>query len=200
MKTKLIGITGGIGSGKSFLSRALERVGYAVYDTDEQAKKLINENESVRIAIRHLLGEKAYQNDVYNRQYVASLVFEQPDLLSQLNAIVHPVVREDLQKWVEEQHQSIVFVESAIMFQSGLAKFCDAIIYVTAPRDLRIERVVKRNNVSVEQVVQRIDNQLSEEEILVQLQSFRHLIIKSNNTRTEESLVSEVEHFLTILS
>ncbi len=199
MKTKLIGITGGIGSGKSFLSRALQGVGYLVYDCDVQAKRIINENEHVRMAITHLFGEKAYKNGVYNTQYIASLVFEQPDLLLQLNAIVHPAVREDLQKWVLEQQKNILFVESAIMIQSGLVQLCEAIILVTAPLELRIERVAKRSNLSLEQVRQRIATQLSDKELLVQFKQSQCLTLINDQDTTELSLLKEVEIFLTTL-
>lgn len=135
----MIGITGGIGSGKSTIARELARQGFAVYDCDLEAKRIITQDPDVRKAIIALLGEEAFVDGQYNTQYVARRVFDQPDLLVQLNAIVHPKVTADLLSKKPD------FVESAILFEAGLNHLCDKIIVVDAPEEVRISRTISRD-------------------------------------------------------
>ena len=145
----IIGITGGIGSGKSTIARALAARGYAVYDCDKEAKRIIAENHDVQQQIIALLGEEAFtinpslseaeQSVIYNTSYVAQRVFAEPELLERLNQIVHPAVKEDI---LEKQPD---FVESAILYEAGLDAICDKIFVIEAPEDIRIARTIARD-------------------------------------------------------
>ena len=135
----MIGITGGIGSGKSTIAQALRQRGFSVYDCDEEAKRIIVEDEAVRKAIVGLFGENAYVDGRYNTAYVAQRVFEDGALREQLNAIVHPAVEQDIR--VKQPD----FVESAILYESGLDKMCAKVIVVDAPEEIRLARTLNRN-------------------------------------------------------
>lgn len=135
----IIGITGGIGSGKSTIARELAKRGYTVYDCDQEAKRIIAENADVQQEIIDLLGEESFVDGIYNRAYVAKRVFEDSRLLEALNAIVHPAVGLDIMKRKPD------FVESAILYESGLDILCDRIIVVDAPEKIRIARTLNRN-------------------------------------------------------
>lgn len=164
-KPLIIGITGGIGGGKSTLSKLLRDRGYFVYDTDLEAKRLQNENTVVRQKLIELFGDEIYSKNELNRKKLANLVFKDSNLLSKLNNIVHPIVRLDFKHWIElHKQERYLFVESAIMFESGFYELVDKIIVVTAPEEIRINRVVKRDHVTPEQVKARIANQIPEEE------------------------------------
>ena len=135
----MIGITGGIGSGKSRISRELIRRGYSVYDCDREAKRIIVENPDVRKAIISLLGSEAFNGAQYNTVYVAKKVFGHKELLESINKIVHPAVKEDI---VAKQPD---FVESAILYEAGIDTLCERIIVIDAPEDIRIERTIGRD-------------------------------------------------------
>ena len=135
----IIGITGGIGSGKSTIARALAARGYAVYDCDKEAKRIIAENKDVQQQIIALLGEEAFIEGGYNTAYVAQRVFREPELLERLNHIVHPAVKEDILKKQPD------FVESAILYEAGLDAICDKIFVIEAPEDIRIARTIARD-------------------------------------------------------
>ncbi len=140
----IIGLTGGIGSGKSFLAQALAQRGFAIYDCDREAKRIIAENKDVQAAIKDLLGEEAFIEGTYNTAYVAKRVFAEPQLLEKLNKIVHPAVKADILSPFTS-HLSPLFVESAILFESGLDQLCDKIVVVTAPEEVRIARTIARD-------------------------------------------------------
>lgn len=136
---QIVGITGGIGSGKSTIAQALRQRGFTVYDCDREAKRIIVEDAEVRQAIVGLLGEKAYVDGKYNTAYVAQRVFEDAGLRGQLNAIVHPAVEQDIR--VKQPD----FVESAILYESGLDQLCEKVIVVDAPEEIRLARTLNRN-------------------------------------------------------
>ena len=138
----LIGITGGIGSGKSTVLRVIAEQGYPVYDCDAQAKRIIAEDSAVRRQLTDLFGAEAYKGGTYQTQYVASQVFADPDRLARLNAIVHPAVARDICAWAEGQR--LAFVESAILVSSGISRLCDAVVCIAAPEAVRVERVIRR--------------------------------------------------------
>jgi len=162
----VIGITGGIGSGKSTLSKRLREAGYAVYDTDSAARRLQNENTEIRHQISTLFGAEAYTDNVLNRKYIAGIVFQQSELLRRLNAIVHPAVRADFKIWAElHSGESLLFLECAILFEGEFHRLVDKIILVTAPQSIRIQRVVKRDGLTQSQVLERINNQLTDTEM-----------------------------------
>jgi len=164
----LIGLTGGIGSGKSTVAKALEGLGYPVYDTDREAKRIIVENTVVRSQIEYLFGSDVYEGDRYCTEKVAAQVFADRSLLQKLNAIVHPAVCFDVRHWAirrqQEQPDGLCFVECAILFESGISEECDRIVEVTAPMETRILRTMLRDGASREQVERRIASQMSEEE------------------------------------
>lgn len=135
----IIGLTGGIGSGKSTIAQELAKRGFVIYDCDREAKRIIAKESEVQQAIIALLGEEAFVKGIYNTAYVAKQVFEDPERLAALNAIVHPKVREDILKRKPD------FIESAIFFEAGLDAICDKIVVVEAPEDVRIERVIARD-------------------------------------------------------
>ncbi len=153
----LVGITGGIGSGKSTIVQALAARGYAVYDCDREAKRIIVENAEVRKAIIALLGTEAFVpspqhpfTGSYNTSYVSQRVFAEPELLQQLNAIVHPAVKEDIRVQssevrVQNSEFSVLFVESAILFEAGIDSLCDRIVVVDAPEEIRLQRTIERD-------------------------------------------------------
>ena len=153
----LVGITGGIGSGKSTIVQVLAARGYAVYDCDREAKRIILENAEVRKAIIALLGTEAFVpspqhpfTGSYNTSYVSQRVFAEPELLQQLNAIVHPAVKEDIRVQssevrVQNSEFSVLFVESAILFEAGIDSLCDRIVVVDAPEEVRLQRTIARD-------------------------------------------------------
>ena len=143
----IVGLTGGIGSGKSYIAQALAQRGFAVYDCDREAKRIISENKDIQAAIIDLLGEEAFiyhqSSIIYNTEYVAKRVFADPKLLNELNKIVHPAVKEDILSRTHSLTPS--FIESAILFESGLDQLCDKIVVVTAPEEVRIARTIARD-------------------------------------------------------
>lgn len=164
-KPVLVGITGGIGGGKSTLSGRLMHAGYCVYNSDLRARVLQQENPGLVNSIKQLLGDDAYTGTgELNRPLVASRVFSDTSLLDALNKLVHPVVRADLQHWIQTHHaEKILFVESAIMYESGLVGLMDKVILMTASEEERIRRVMKRDHITAEQVKARMQNQLSDD-------------------------------------
>ena len=135
----MIGLTGGIGSGKSTIAKELAKRGFAIYDCDLEAKRIIAEDKAVQQAIINLLGQDAFVNGIYNTAYVAQRVFEDPELLHRLNGIVHPKVKEDICLRKPD------FVESAILFEAGIDALCDKIVIVEAPEEIRIARTINRD-------------------------------------------------------
>ncbi|PKP35658.1 MAG: dephospho-CoA kinase [Bacteroidetes bacterium HGW-Bacteroidetes-15] len=162
-----VGITGGIGSGKSLVCKIISSLGYPVYHADAEAKKLTKSHPQIISAMKKLFGEDIYIDGELNRKRVGELVFNDSPLLQKLNGIIHPVVAQDFCNWVSNNSQSrLVFKEAAILFESGAYKQVDTIVAVWAPKDLRISRVCKRDGVSFEEVLKRINNQMEDEELI----------------------------------
>ena len=161
--TKIVGLTGGIGSGKSTIAAYFKKRGVPVYIADDEAKKIMNDPEVVK-KVQSVFDENIIENKQLNRKKIAELVFSSPEQLKKLNSIVHPEVKKHFLDWVKK-HEKHPFVikEAAILFESGTYKDCDKIILVTAPEALKIARVMKRDNVSREQVLERMKNQWSDE-------------------------------------
>lgn len=159
----IIGITGGIGSGKSAIARQLSLMGYFVYDTDREAKRLIVSDAQVRQQISTLFGPEVYQDGVYQTHIVAKRVFEQQQsTLAELNAIVHPAVRADIRSCLASYaHKTSImaFVECAILYEAGIDQLCDMVVAVTAPEQLRIERTIARDHTDIEKVRARMHAQ-----------------------------------------
>lgn len=163
MNSIKIGITGGIGSGKSTIAYLVEQMGFPVFYADKEAQDIINNDFVVQQQLIQLLGNDSFTNRKYNRPYVAKLVFNNPELLKQLNHIVHPAVLNRFKQWSEQQQNRFVFLESAILFESGWESYFDIIINVEASIPTRIERVRHRDNLSYEQIRARIANQMSDD-------------------------------------
>lgn len=160
-----IGITGGIGSGKTTVCKIFQTLGIPVYDADSEAKKLMNSHPELVNAIKHTFGEGAYGADgQLERQYLASRVFNNEEALNQLNGIVHPVVIQAAIDWAEAQDAPYTIKEAALMFQSGSYVHNDVNVVVAAPDELRISRVTKRDGLTEEQVRARMDKQWPQDE------------------------------------
>ena len=160
---KIIGITGGIGSGKTTVAKMFESFGIPVYYADDEAKALMNRSKTIKKKLVALLGDSAYENEKINRKYIASKVFNHQDLLKKINAIVHPKVKVHFEKWLKKQDSSYVLKESAIIFENNLQSHYDAIILVVADKHKRIDRVMKRDHLTKEQVQAIIKNQYSDQ-------------------------------------
>lgn len=164
VKTKIIGLTGGIGSGKTTIANYIQSKGIPVYISDDEAKKVMELPEIIH-KINSTFNDDITTNNVLDRAKLASIVFSKPEKLKQLNAIVHPAVKVHFDNWVvQHQNYPIIVKEAAILFESGSYKDCDAVISVITPLETRIERVIKRDNTTKEKVLQRINNQLSDED------------------------------------
>lgn len=157
-----IGITGGIGSGKSMVAKVFEHLGIPVYKADTAAKSLMNEDPALRTAIISLFGPEAYQNGQLNRSYISSLVFNDRKKLDALNAIVHPATIQYGKDWMNRQSAPYILKEAALIFESGTQDELDYVIGVSAPLSLRVHRVMNRDHITREQVLQRMGNQLDE--------------------------------------
>jgi dephospho-CoA kinase len=161
---KIIGLTGGIGSGKSYISSLFLQMGIPVYNSDCRARELTDTNPEITQALSNRYGFDIYINGKLNRPLVARRVFSDKEELKWLNHIVHPIVKVDFEDWKKRQYSPYIIREAAILIESGTYTDCSSIIVVQAPVNLRIERVIKRDNLTKEQVLQRMANQLSDEE------------------------------------
>jgi len=158
-----IGLTGGIGSGKSTVAKIFETFGIPVYYADTAAKKLMNSNEELKQKIKLHYGEAAYKNDQLDRKYLADIVFNSPEKLELLNTLIHPVTIIDAEEWLQKQVTPYSIKEAALLFESGAAENLDYIIGVYAPQDLRIKRVIKRDGLSADEIWKRMNRQVNEE-------------------------------------
>lgn len=160
-----IGITGGIGSGKSVVSHLLELMGVPVYISDVKARSLMLKDGQIRQGLINLLGEDVYMNQELNKQLLASYLFANPSHAALVNALVHPRVKEDYRHWTKEQLCCpLVGIESAILFEAGFQEEVDVVVMVYAPEEVRIIRAMQRDAVSYEDVVKRVRSQISDEE------------------------------------
>ena len=187
---KVIGLTGGIGSGKSTIARLFAALGIAVYDSDTEAKKLINTSAEIKKRIVEVFGAEAYAEGVYNRAYMADIVFRNPDKLAVLNSIVHPVLADDFNQWVALQTSPYVIKEAAILFESGSYKNCDFIITVTAPEALRISRCMSRDGSTEAQVRARMAQQWTDAQRI----ALSDAVIENINLEETEKRVRELNN------
>ena len=158
-----VGLTGGIGSGKSTVAQIFEVLGIPVYYADMAAKKIMNEDEDLRSAITNIFGEPAYTNNILDRKYISSIVFSDPAKLEQLNALVHPATKKDGEAWMQQQTSPYAIHEAALIFEAKVSDRLDLVIGVSSPIELRIKRAMERDKVSREEVLKRMDQQLDEE-------------------------------------
>lgn len=165
VSTKIIGITGGIGSGKSTVSKFIEEAGYPVYYSDIRAKTIVNDNLPLKQQIKELLGENAYDEDgLYNQKYVSDLVFENDELLLNLNALIHPAVKIDFENWVIQQMTPFVFKETALLFELKLNESCFKSLLITADDNCRLKRVMDRDDKTYREVESVMLKQMPEKD------------------------------------
>lgn len=158
-----IGITGGIGSGKTTFCQVLEVLGFPVFYSDLEAKKLMMENEEVRFKVIELFGSEAYNKNGINRSFIANQIFSNPALKDKMNAIIHPAVRNHFANWKASQKSDLVFNEAAILFETGSYKQNDKNVLVIADESTRIKRIKIRDNASDEEIKKRMENQWKDE-------------------------------------
>ena len=189
---KRIGLTGGIGSGKSYIAGVLEKMGYPVYYSDEQAKVLTDTHPEIRAGLISRFGTSIYSEETLNRKELAAHIFKsEPDRIF-VNQLIHPVVRADFDRWCAEQHTALVFNEAAILFETGAYQQFDATVLVIAPHELRMQRIIERDRCTVEQAAARMKSQWSDEQ-KIQLAT---VVITSNG---ELPLVSQIERVILTL-
>jgi dephospho-CoA kinase len=189
----LIGITGGIGSGKSTIAKQLRKMGYAVYDTDSEAKRLIVENKAVREQMEQLFGKEVYADGVYQTALVAQRVFADKGLLAQLNAIVHPAVKVDILQYLTSNSVSdLLFIECAILYQAGFDTLCDKVVAVTAPEEVRLARVIARDHSTMDKVRARMRAQSADRDLLR-----ADIVINNDGTRPISALCEDIIRQLT---
>ena len=190
----VVGLTGGIGSGKTTVAKLLEKEGIPVYYSDDRAKFLMQNSDKIRIELKAEFGDEVFNIDGLNREYLSKIVFGDKSKLKVLNSIVHPVVADDFQNWVDNQKSKIVVKEAAILFESGAYANCDITVTVHTDVEERIERVQKRDGVSREQVMSRINNQWTDN----QRNEMADIIIKNNDvdptTENVDKLVIELNN------
>ena len=190
--TKIIGLTGGIGSGKTTIANEFLSLGIPVYIADDEARKLMQSAKVIDV-IRSVFGDAIFENDILNREKLAGIVFSDPEKLEKLNAIVHPAVKKHFDEWLlNHKDAPFVIYEAAILFESGGYKKCDLIISVVAPLETRIQRVMDRDKTTREQVLKRINMQWNDEKRI----SKSDFVIK--NTNMEETK-AEIVKILKIL-
>ncbi|MCY0970294.1 dephospho-CoA kinase [Chryseobacterium wangxinyae] len=162
---KVIGLTGGIGSGKSTVAKFIEDCGFPVYYSDVRAKTIVNDHDDLRYRIKDLLGNESYdEKGLYNRKFVGEKVFNNDELLQQLNAIIHPAVRNDFEQWLAQQTKYLVFKETALLFELKLHLQCYKSLLVTAEDNIRIKRVMDRDSKTYREVESVMDNQMPEKD------------------------------------
>ena len=158
-----IGLTGGIGSGKTTVAKVFETLGIPVYYADDTTKRLMNSHPGLKSAITQHFGEDSYKNGELDRKYLASIVFNNKEKLDLLNSLTHPVTISDAEDWMNKQSSPYVIKEAALLFESGAAEQLDFVIGVYAPQNLRLRRVMERDGMTEEEVMKRINRQIDEE-------------------------------------
>lgn len=189
-----IGITGGIGSGKSVVANILQQMGFPVYDSDSRAKALTQTNADIRQQLTAMFGDNLFKDNILDKKALSQLIFSSDINLKAVNAIIHPVVVGDFATWTTRQNAAAVFLESAILMESGLYQKMDKIILVTTPEKLRIDRVMKRSQLSEKEIRQRMQMQKGEEALaekadFVILNDEKHLLIPQVHSILQKLLI-----------
>lgn len=191
--TKIIGLTGGIGSGKTTIARLFQENRVPVYIADEEARKIMELPETIHQVVQ-LFGNKVLIEGKIDRKQLAQIVFNDPSKLKKLNELIHPLVAKDFKTWLQFYHSyPFIIKESAILFESGSYKDCDKIIVVTASEEMRVKRVMKRDQLTKEAVLERMKNQSSDKEKILK----SDFVIKNENL---EETRKQLEYILKILS
>ena len=187
-----IAITGGIGSGKSYVSDLLEKRGVPIYNADNESKRLTVSDVNIREGLIELLGEEVYQEDMLNKPLLASYLFASSENAAKVNGIIHPRVKADFLQWVDEhRHVGVVGLESAILYESGFDDVVDAVVMVYAPKSLRLQRAMKRDQASETQVRARMAAQMDDEE---KRRRADYVVMNDGSISLEEQLDVLVEH------
>ena len=187
-----IAITGGIGSGKSYVSDLLEKRGIPIYNADNESKRLTVSDMNIREGLIELLGEEVYQEGMLNKPLLASYLFASPENAAKVNGIIHPRVKADFLQWVDEhRHVGVVGLESAILYESGFDDVVDAVVMVYAPESLRLQRAMKRDQASETQVRARMAAQMDDEE---KRRRADYVVMNDGSISLEEQLDVLVEH------
>jgi len=187
--TKIIGLTGGIGTGKTMVAEYFKSLGIPVYIADEESRQLMTSDNIIN-ALSNEFGKEILENGFLNREKLAQLVFNNPKELQKLNSIIHPEVKKHFDNWVEK-HKIYPFIvkEAAILFESGSYKYCNTIITVTAPLETRLQRVMKRDKTDIESVLKRIENQWTDEQRIAKSNYVIHnLSVESTKKQVDEIL------------
>lgn len=180
-----IGLTGGIGSGKTTVAKVFETLGIPVYYADDATKRLMNLNNELKALIIQHFGEASYKDGELNRKHIADIVFNNKEKLTLLNSITHPATIEDANKWIQQQSSPYIIKEAALLFETEAAKHLDYFIGVSAPLEIRIKRVMKRDGLSETEIINRINRQMDEKEKM----SRCNFIINNND---EELVIPQV--------
>jgi dephospho-CoA kinase len=159
-----VGLTGGIGSGKSTVAQIFEVLGIPVFYADDEAKRILNDNEELKLSIIKNFGEESYKDGMLNRKYIASVVFNDKEKLELLNSLTHPVTMRNGDAWMNKQTTPYAIHEAALIFEANVDQRLDYVIGVYSPEELRIKRVTRRDNASIEDVKKRISRQMNEDE------------------------------------
>ncbi|MCG2792530.1 MAG: dephospho-CoA kinase [Weeksellaceae bacterium] len=191
---KIIGLTGGIGSGKSAVAKILEAKGFPVYNSDDRAKDIANVDLELKQKIISLLGEEAYLQGIYNRKYVAEKVFTDAELLGRLNHLVHPAVKLDFERWLAVQTSKYVFKETALLFELKQDAQCYKSLLVTADDNMRIKRTMDRDSKTYREIEAIMQKQMPEKDKI----KWADFVIYNNSDH--DDLQSEVDSFLENLS
>lgn len=184
----IVGLTGGIGSGKTTVANEFANLGVPVYIADIEAKKLMNKSKVIKRKLTQLFGENAYLNEKLNKSFIANIIFNDKEYLDKMNAIIHPKVARHFEKWVLKQDSHYVIKEVAILFENGGHKACDYVITVTAPQKTRIERLLKRDKTTTEKIEAIMKNQWTDEEKVLH-SNFVIENIKHENTLNQVSVI-----------
>ena len=189
---KIVGLTGGIGSGKTTVASMFKDLGVPVYIADVEAKRLTNTSKVIRKKIIALLGEEAYLPSEINKKYVANKIFNDEELLKKVNQIIHPKVAKHFAKWLTKQTGTYCIKEAAILFENGSYKLCDHTILITSPEEERINRVAKRDHLSRNEIESRIKNQWSDHK----KSQLADTIIENTQLDTTQKKVENIHLFL----
>ena len=192
--TKIIGLTGGIGSGKTTIANHFMEANIPVYIADDEAKKIM-QSEEIIDSIRKTFGDSIFDDAILNREKLSQIVFNDPEKLKLLNAIIHPAVKKNFQDWIlKHRNATFVIYEAAILFESGSYENCDLIITVTAPIESRIQRVIQRDNTTREQVLKRINAQWNDDQRIAK----SDFIIENINPKTTKIEIDKILKILKI--
>jgi dephospho-CoA kinase len=195
MKPKVIGITGGIGAGKSTVSTICKHLGFKVYNSDQRAKEIVSEDSIIKKKLISFFGNNVYKNGVLDRKFLSDKIFNDKSSLQQINSIIHPAVKKDFNSWViNNSNEKILFKESALLFESGAYKELDKIILIVSDKNLRVSRVLNRDqNRSKKEIESIIDKQIDEVDAI----KYADIVIDNNHKKMLlPSVIKEIEKLI----